>query len=393
MIHFSRALIIVAILSLEAQVIVGLQKDTCICGIDPKLMDKLEELIKLGLDATQSCQTKPDITEDRAEHEQPTTNDGAESPETSQIQLDELVSQPANQSDQQALNVAVANFLAGLANQSANSEALSKLNSSAKIDTSEMENALKLTVPQLVSNIFSSIQSFSLNSHQSVMSINHSIYSTINSEEPKKLVSIDGSSVNVSSQSNATEMADQGEKLFTTWLDHYLAELQVTASMANHIRKNAATLFRRILVQYIRGVEKMGGNIQDNVRSGIQMALSNTQTLTTFLLRNYINFSAGLMQLIGDQVSRVGKRIDTTGDAISHISLNPFDIVSSVLDTLPNPSDLSKYFKSMGKYLIGETASPSDQPSRPTTANDHKPLDTEHKTIGNIGKTLTSWIG
>lgn len=358
----------------------NLHKDTCICGIDPKLIDKLEELIRLGLEASQSCQAKPDITEDRAEHEQPTGNDGPESG-THQNQQDE--SSQTNQPEQQAINVAVANFLTGLLNQSTNLEALSKLNSSAKIETNEMENALKLTVPQLVSNIFSNIQSFSLNSHQSIMSINHSIYSNLDPDEPKKLVSIDGSSVNVSSQLNATEMADQGEKLFTTWLDHYLAELQLTASMANHIRKNAATLFRRILVQYIRGVEKMGGNIQDNVRSGIQMALSNTQTLTTFLLRNYINFSAGLMQLIGDQVSRVGKRIDTTGDAISHISLNPFDIVSSVLDSLPNPSDLSKYFKSMGKYLIGESASSSDI----------KPLDAEHKTISNIGKTLTSWIG
>lgn len=346
-------------------------------------MDKLELLLTMGLTSQQTCSTSDLGTGNKVEQDEERDEKSAPPPSVIPSSLDQDPEKTESKPQETKIDAQVVNILTGLLNQTATETgALAKLNCSNTIDAKDLENAIKLTVPQLVSNIFSSIHSFSLTSQQSVLSLNHTIGKP-EAGEPNMLVSIDGSKVNITNSLNATEMAAEGERLFTKWLDHYLDDLKLTAAMANHIRKSALNLFSRILRQYIQGVERMGGNIQENLRRGIQMALSNTQSLTSFLLRNYINFSAGLMQLIGDQVSRVGKRIDTTGDAISHINMNPFDIVSNVLDSLPNPADLSRYFKSIGKYLAGESI--TDQPAAESSS--------VQKTISNIGKTLTSWMG
>lgn len=287
-------------------------------------------------------------------------------------------------------------FLGGLPPASGGSgenEALSKLNQSQKVDTSDMQNALELTIPNVVSNIFSNIQNLTIQTA-----------TNSNSKPIESLTSIDGSSVSVSG-SSTEQITALGEQLFLQWIDHQLQSLHLTASMAAYIQRNALSLFRRIVKQYVERVEKLGGKVEDNVRRATQIALNNTQNLISFLLKNYINFAGGIMKILGEQVSRVGKQLDATGETIAHINLNPFDIVSNVIDSLPNPAHYSEYFRAFGKYLMGESSSSSSKgdqqqvaqndPQHPSenSNNQDRPKGLFSKTMGALGKTLGSWIG
>lgn len=232
-----------------------------------------------------------------------------------------------------------------------NNEALIKLNQSLNVKPEDMANALQSTVPSVVSNIFFNIKNLTTQAEQNANNGDKTA-------EPSsgKLTSIDGSSVSIVGDSSA-QITAQGEKLFLLWIERQIENLHLTASAANYIRKSGLNLFRRIVNQYVDRIQKIGGNVEQNVQRATQMALNNTQTLISYLLRNYMNFAGGLMQIIGEQVSRVGKNLDSTGETIAHISLNPFDIVSNVMESLPNPSEYAKYFRAFGKQLMGEIAS------------------------------------
>lgn len=286
-------------------------------------------------------------------------------------------------------------FLIGLTISpiSSHNQALAKLNqSSHSVDEKDMASALESTVPNLVSNIFSNIQNLTLQTEQNP-----------NRPQSSTLTSIDGSSVDVNGDSKDQITAD-GQKLFDIWLEHQLETLNLTATMAGHIRKSAGILFRRIIKQYVDRVEKMGGKVEQNIQRATQMALNNTQTLIAFLLKNYVNFAAGIMQILGEQVSRVGKQIDSTGDTIAHMNLNPFDIISNVMESLPNPSDYSKYFRNFGKQLLGDVMAlgnggssgsgdgSSQQSNSSPSANTQQGGGLITKTIGAISK-LGSWLG
>lgn len=277
---------------------------------------------------------------------------------------------------------------------------LGKLNHSQTIQPDEMANALESTIPNVVSNIFTNIQNMTEGTGE--VDLLSAPLST--KKEEASLTSIDGSKVSISGNSS-TEIAAEGERLFQQWIEHQLKNLHLTAAMAGYIRKNAMNLFRRIASQYMERVGKMGGSLEDNMRKATQVALNNTQTLTAAILKNYVDFAGGLMQIIGEQVSRVGKQLDSTGDSISHMSLNPFDIVSNVIDSLPNPSDYSKYFRAFGKQLMGE-ASDSGQANNgshsseagsaptPQATSEHevKQAGLLKKTMGALTKTI-GWFG
>lgn len=271
-------------------------------------------------------------------------------------------------------------------------EALMKLNQTFKVDPSDIEGALQSTVPEVVSNIFSNLNNLVEKEQNKPGSASTGTVGT--------LTSIDGSSVNVQGDTSS-QIVSQGEKLFQDWIEHQLDSLHLTASVANYIRKNALNLFRRVLKQYVNQVTKLGGSIEENVRKATQTALSNTQTLTSFILRNYINFAGGLLRVIGEQVSRVGKNLDTTGNVISNLNLNPFDIMSNVLQSLPNPTDYADYFKNFGRYLMGQGPSPQ----RPTTnevasqelagsaEEERKRRGILSNAVGAIHKAFGSWFG
>lgn len=309
---------------------------------------------------------------------------------------------PSNRDDktsgQAADPAAESGFLAGLPANPASShnEALMKLNQSSTVDPQEMTNALQVTIPNVVSNIFSDIKNLTSQTSDHHQESNKR-------DDSGKLTSIDGSSVDTKGDSSAQITAD-GEKLFMQWIEHQLDSLHLTVSTANYIRKNAINLFRKIAQQYVERMEKMSGRVEENVLKATQIALNNTQLLTSFLLKNYLNFAGGLMQIIGEQVSRIGRQIDSTGDTIAHMSLNPLTIVTNVLDSLPNPSTYSQYFRAFGKQLMGdESTSDSDdgkqqeQQEAPTkstnSTNDKQEKGLIRKTMGALGKTLTSWIG
>lgn len=277
-------------------------------------------------------------------------------------------------------------FLVGLPTPS-KPEILIKPNQSDKVDAQVMENAVESTVPGVVSNIFSNIQSLALQTEQ------HKQPPESNQDKPGQLTSIDGNSVSVQGESTA-QITAEGEKLFIMWIEHQLGNLHLTASMANYIRKSALNLFRRIVKQYVERISKIGGSLEDNARRATQMALNNTQHLITFLLKNYLNISGGLMQIIGEQVSRIGKQLDSTGDTIAHMSLNPLTIVTKVMDSLPNPSDYSNYFREFSKQLLGTNDPPIS--ATPDIGAGQKEPSTQGlitKTMGALGKTLSSWLG
>lgn len=297
-------------------------------------------------------------------------------------------------------------FLQGLSKTpiELNNEALMKLNQSSTVKPETMASALQSTVPNVVSSIFLNIKNLTTQAEQNLNTGKGEASSD-------QLTSIDGSSVNIKGNSSV-QITAEGEKLFQSWIDHQLNSLHLTASAANYIRKNALNLFRRIVNQYVDRMARIGGGVEQNVLKATQMALNNTQTIVSFILRNYINFAGGLMQIIGEQVSRFGRRLDSTGETIAHISLNPFDIVSNVMESLPNPSQYAQYFRAFGKQLIGEISSfGQNEPeagssqatsASPTTSN---PTINESQTNNNIGtrrpqglintlgKTITSWIG
>lgn len=241
---------------------------------------------------------------------------------------------------------------------SSHNQALAKLNqSSQNVNENDMAHALESTVPNLVSNIFSNIKNLTMQTEQ-------------NPDRPQltTLTSIDGSSVDIKGD-NKDQITADGEKLFDIWLEHQIETLNLTATMANHIRKSAGVLFRRIIKQYVERVERMGGKVEQNIQRATQMALNNTQLLIAFLLKNYVNFAAGIMQILGEQVSRVGKQLDSTGETIAHMSLNPFDIISSVMESLPNPSEYSNYFRNIGKQLLGDLGYSSNSASSSSSTN------------------------
>lgn len=316
-------------------------------------------------------------------------------------------------------------FLTGLQRVPVNwdNEALIKLNQSQNVKPEDMANALQSTVPNVVSNIFFNIKNLTTQAEQNANNGNNGDKNA----EPSsgKLTSIDGSSVSIVGDSSA-QITAQGEKLFLLWIEHQIESLHLTASAANYIRKSGLNLFRRIVNQYVDRIQKIGGNVEQNVQKATQMALNNTQTLISYLIRNYMNFAGGLMQIIGEQVSRVGKHLDSTGETIAHISLNPFDIVSNVMESLPNPSEYAKYFRAFGKQLMGEIASyggGGQTQSSPielnqqtpgeikqttnaesTSTNDHTITATTNNNnnnnnhrpqglINSLSKTLSSWIG
>lgn len=250
-----------------------------------------------------------------------------------------------------------------------NNPTLAKLNASvAQVNSQEVSTALQTTIPSVVSNIFTSLEQSMQNAQLQPPSANATTTT---------LVSMDGSTSGALS-ANATleDVSAEGERLFLSWLEHQMTALHLTASMANSIRKNSLLMFRRIVDQYIERAKLVGGSLQDNVRRANQLALSNTQDLISYLLSNYVNFAGGFMRIIGEQVSRVGKQIDSTGSSMKHASVNPFDIISSVIDALPNPSTYSQYFRDIGKQLV--TAA-TDQPK--TTM------------LGSLSKMIPSWIG
>lgn len=285
-------------------------------------------------------------------------------------------------------------FLQGLSISPSNTqnEALMKLNQSTKIEPQDMQSAIQSTVPNVVSNIFSNIQNLT--------------QLTENGQT-------DGSTPNQGSsivKGNTTaEITASGEALFLAWLNAQIDTLHLTASMANQVRKSSMNLFRRIVKQYVESMQKIGGTFEDNMRQATQTALNNTQSLIGFLLKNYINFASGLMQIIGEQVSRVGKQLDSTGETIAHVNLNPFDIVSNVMESLPNPTDYSKYFRDFGKQLMGQFMAGQQQQQQQqqddlTKVNDNtqdtgnqasseRPKGLFSKTMGALSKTLGSWLG
>lgn len=302
-----------------------------------------------------------------------------------------------------AQTIIITGFLSGLPASTAilQNEAMSKLNQSKAVEPTEMASALQSTVPNVVSNIFSSIHNLTLSTEQN----------RVPADEPNsgKLTSIDGYTVEIHKGDSKDDITANGEKLFTLWIEHQLNNLHLTASMANYIRKSALSMFRKIVNQYVDRMTRVGGSLEYNVQRATQMALHNTQNLISFLLKNYINFAGGLMQIIGEQVSRVGKQLDVTGDKIAQTSLNPFDIVSNVIDSLPNPSNYSKYFREFGKQLIGggsSTTTPApvgevnpllddnkhqaDESSNPSVA---RPQGLITKTMGALSKTLNKLLG
>lgn len=274
-------------------------------------------------------------------------------------------------------------LLSGLAgyNPLSNHLSLDKLNQSQHVKPEEMTNALESTIPNVVSNIFSNIQNLTDQAGRNPYS----------GKVDSSLTSIDGSSVNVAG-STSDEITAEGEKLFLAWVEHQLANLHLTAAMTSYLRKSAVNLFRQIARQYVERVAKMGGSLEDNVRRATQTALSITQNLTACLMKNYVTYAGGLMQIIGEQVSRVGKHLDSTGDSISHMSLNPFDFVSDVIDSLPNPSDYSKYFRAFGKQLLGDLSANHEQQSNPAHESEQKQSSLIRKTMGALSKTM-GWLG
>ena len=299
-----------------------------------------------------------------------------------------------------------ADFLQGLLGSGAADE-LAKLNQSQKVDSSDMQSALESTIPNLVSSIFSNIQNIAIqtenNSSHPPQSSDGNSGGTGGS--PNVLTSIDGSSVQLNG--NSTEqITAKGEELFMQWVEHQLQILHLTASTANYIRKSALNLFRRIVKQYVERIERLGGRVEDNVKRATQIALNNTENLIAFILRNYINFAGGLMQIIGESVSRFGKKIDSTGETIANVNLNPFDMVSDVIDSLPNPSRYSEYFRAFGKYIMGESSSTPNSSNDASSSNDggqqeqqqasnsqpERPKGLFSKAIGSLSKTF-SWMG
>lgn len=292
-------------------------------------------------------------------------------------------------------------FLQGIIGSGADSE-LAKLNQSQQVDSSDIQNALESTIPNLVSNIFSNIQNITIQTENGgkYPIQGSAINGNSESGNGNVLTSIDGSSVQL--HGNTTEqITAQGEELFMQWIEHQIHTLKLTASMANYIRKSALNLFRRIVRQYVERVERLGGRVEDNVRQATQVALNNTQNLIAYILRNYINFAGGLMQIIGESVSRFGKRIDSTGETIANVNLNPFDIVSDVIDSLPNPSHYSDYFRAFGKYLMGESSDNSDNHNKDSNQDQQtssatppeRPKGLFSKAMGSLSKTLGAWIG
>lgn len=317
-------------------------------------------------------------------------------------------------------SVVIADFLTGLQKLPINwnTEALAKLNQSQNVNPEDMASALESTVPNVVSNIFYNIKNLTTQTEQNL----HNKTGDTVDPNSGRLTSIDGSSISIAGGSSA-QITAQGEKLFLLWIEHQIESLHLTASAANYIRKSALNLFRRIVNQYVARIQMIGGSVEQNVQRATQMALNNSQTLIAFILRNYLNFAGGLMQIIGEQVSRIGKQLDSTGETIAHISLNPFDIVSNVMESLPNPSEYAKYFRAFGKQLMGEissfasgiqqnnseldqqtseikqtnstTANPASAATESSNKNEHA-INSNHRPqglISSLGKTLSSWIG
>lgn len=261
------------------------------------------------------------------------------------------------------------------------------------VEPQEVQNAVESTVPNVVASIFTNIQDLAI---QTAKNPNAPDSTAANNQ----LTSIDGSSAHLGMNDTSEQITAQGEQLFLQWIEHQIQTYHMTASMAVYIRKSALNLFRRIVKQYVQRIERVGGTVQSNVRQATQLALNNTQNLIAFLLRNYLNFAGGLMQIIGEQVSRVGKQLDSTGSTIAHINLNPFDIVSNVIDSLPNPSHYSEYFRAFGKYLMGESTQNNSedqqqqqQQQQDQATNQDKRKGLFSKTMGALGKTFGSWIG
>lgn len=317
-----------------------------------------------------------------------------------QNQLQSIIG-PDQPSNDPGLESSVANgFLQGLSAVSINSSSsqhtngVSQSSESAQTSIQSVQSTLESTVPNVVSNIFSNIQYLAIQTEH-----NSNASSSGSSQQTNTLTSIDGSSVHLESNETADEITAQGEQLFLEWIDRQIQALHMTASMAAYIRKSALNLFRRIVKQYVQRIGKLGGGVEANVRKATQVALNNTQNLIAFLLRNYLNVAGGLMQIIGEQVSRVGKQLDSTGETIAHINLNPFDIVSNVIASLPNPSRYSEYFRAFGRYLMGETqqvggnAEQQQQQQQQNDNQDGRRKGLLSKTMGALGKTLGSWLG
>lgn len=271
----------------------------------------------------------------------------------------------------------------------------------AKVDPAQMTNAIESTVPNVVSNIFSSIQNLT---QQTIQNPNQHG----SPDSPMVLTSIDGNSVNLQHGGSTDEIMSEGEKLFLAWIEQQLSTLHLTASMAKYIRSSAVSLFRKIVKQYVDRVVKLGGSIEYNAKRATQMALYNTQNLITFLMKHYLYLSAGIMQIIGEELSRIGKQLDQTGNTIAHLNLNPLDIILKVMDNLPNPNDYSKYFREIGKNLIGDmpwnqqtTTTPAPQvtgANQQISSTDQSQQTYQsgglfRKTMGALGKTLQAWIG
>lgn len=370
------------------------------------LVDRLTEEIKAlqgqislllsNSNGTPQPQQLPQLQPQLQPQSSSSTSDEA-STQTNLIQVDRPSDDKTNTGDGKSSEPINSGFLEGLpTSPPPGGEALIQLNQSQKVDTSEMQSVLELTIPNVVSNIFSNIQNVTIETEH------HQDGGSDSGDESGKLTSIDGSSIDVSG--NSTEqITAQGEQLFVVWINHQLQSLHLTASVAAYIERSAINLFRRIVRQYVERVEKVGGRVEENVIQATQIALNNTQNLIAFLLKNYLNFAAGLMQIIGEQVSRVGKQLDATGETIAHINLNPFDIVSNVIGSLPNPSRYSEYFRAFGKYLMGEPSmsnSNSEQQQQPSSSQANGSSDDQEmpksifsKTMSAIGKTLGSWIG
>lgn len=413
-------------------------ESSCICGLNRSLLDKLEVIMRDanratcsslnshepktdGVDTTSPKDSNKPAETSPATHEiqsekltNPTTSetkpeldknpdDAIESIEKLTLAIQKLEAQiqsiqlknptdskdqTSDSSDQRDEPIVDGGYLQGLKNPSlADEESLAKLNQSKKVDASEMSNALHLTIPNVVSNIFANIQN-----------LTHLADQGDRDQTSAPLTSIDGDTLN----STSGEINKDTEDLFSQWLDHQLETLKLTTSTADYIRKSAMSLFSRILKQYISRVEKMGGSIESNVRRAAQVALDNTETLVAFILRNYINWAGGLMRIIGESVSSVGKQLDSTGDSIAHLDLNPFEIIPSVMESLPNPSDYSKYFRNFGKQLLGELTNLTSSLTSTNSSDDQTAASSEapkkangiiKNTMGALSKTLGSWLG
>lgn len=262
---------------------------------------------------------------------------------------------------------------------------LPKLASNTIIDIADMNNALRATVPQIVGNVFSNLKQGMLSDSNGVANI-----SAINT-----LTSIDGSNFDLSQSSSSNDIALVGEKLFLAWLDSHLLGLKLTTSMAAYIRSNALNLFRQIVAQYVDKAMKLGGSLEVNLKRANQLALTNSQELVGYLMNNYINFAGGIMKLIGEKVSWMGKQIDSTGESISTLDLNPMNTASKVLNTLPNPVDYANYFRAYGKQIMSDLRFDTLQNKQNDISIkvETPMINTRPQLTNTLSQTISSWWG